>query len=471
MSSTTHSSHAQPQALPPEQSGIEPTSAALSPTALSPTALSPPAPKPESPKPESPKSESPKPEISQIGLTAANPQSGSTKSASSGQNPVSTLGKPPRPNPNQPKPPQARLTPQTAAVSKQSQENQSISPAQSGESKSLQSPSTLPESIQPAPPRSPQTESKSLTTGSQSTQSGSVSTDGAVSVVSMPNHEGAKPSSAVHVIYTPKARWRWRLRGWMFAGAIALVSLCVVLLHVLLPRGIPQLTTAPLPFEVPVPFKAPLTATPGLTSPGLLKWVKPVETPKVIPTLVPVTPETSRVVAQPAPGYGHFLYREATPGQLMIVSSYAQEIERLNEEAGLALLNMMDAARQDGVWLVPISGFRDFARQEALFQNQVAQVGSPRLAARSVAPAGYSEHHTGYAVDLADGLARAMDLSLAFGNTPAFEWLTRHANDFGFELSFPENNGQGVMYEPWHWRFVGSPRATQIFTQARLDKT
>jgi zinc D-Ala-D-Ala carboxypeptidase len=127
----------------------------------------------------------------------------------------------------------------------------------------------------------------------------------------------------------------------------------------------------------------------------------------------------------------------------------------------------MDAARRDGVWLVPVSGFRDFARQEMLFQIQIEQTGSPEAAARSVAPAGYSEHHTGYAVDLADGLARAMDLSLAFGNTPAFEWLARHANGFGFELSFPENNPQGVTYEPWHWRFVGSSTATQTFTQSR----
>ncbi|MBD2464261.1 M15 family metallopeptidase [Oscillatoria sp. FACHB-1407] len=155
----------------------------------------------------------------------------------------------------------------------------------------------------------------------------------------------------------------------------------------------------------------------------------------------------------------------------MIVGSYSQAIEerfeRMQEAAGLALLRMIDAARQDGVWLVPVSGFRDFARQEMLFQLQIEQVGSAKAAARSVAPAGYSEHHTGYAVDLADGLARAMDLSLAFGNTPAFKWLNRHAAAFGFELSFPENNPQGVMYEPWHWRFVGSPDATQTFAQAR----
>ncbi|MDX2212930.1 MAG: D-alanyl-D-alanine carboxypeptidase family protein [Oculatellaceae cyanobacterium bins.114] len=261
----------------------------------------------------------------------------------------------------------------------------------------------------------------------------------------------------VKLLHSPLLRPRLRSKWWGFAGAIAIVSLWIISLHIVLTQlGLP----APTPVQ---------TAHSGfLQSPQLLALAKPEVTPKPLPAQFPPTPD--ELTPQP-PGYGHFLYGEISPDQLMIVGSYSQAIEerfeRLSEAAGLALLRMIDAARQDGVWLVPISGFRDFARQEMLFQIQIEQVGSAVAAARSVAPAGYSEHHTGYAVDLADGLARAMDLSLAFGNTPAFEWLTRHAVEFGFELSFPENNTQGVMYEPWHWRFVGSPAATQTFAQAR----
>jgi LAS superfamily LD-carboxypeptidase LdcB len=168
---------------------------------------------------------------------------------------------------------------------------------------------------------------------------------------------------------------------------------------------------------------------------------------------------------------GHLPYAEAHPADLMVVASYnnpqEQRFERLQSDAGLALMRMLDAARADGVWIVTVSGFRDRVRQDMLFQIQTEHQGSVAIAAQTVAPPGYSEHHTGYAVDLADGLARAWDVSLSFGETDAFRWLTENAQRFGFEMSFPADNPQGVSYEPWHWRFVGSPGAEQTFAQAR----
>ena len=66
-------------------------------------------------------------------------------------------------------------------------------------------------------------------------------------------------------------------------------------------------------------------------------------------------------------------------------------------------------------------------------------------------PPGYSEHHTGRAVDVAmDGAAQ---LELGFGQTPAFRWLSENANSFSFFLSFPVGNPHGFVYEPWHWCF------------------
>lgn len=171
---------------------------------------------------------------------------------------------------------------------------------------------------------------------------------------------------------------------------------------------------------------------------------------------------------RPLPRYGHLAFAEASEADLMVVASYsqgvAQRFERLHTDAGLALLRMIDAARLDGVWIVPVSGFRDYERQSRLFRLKTHQYGSAEAAARAVAPPGHSEHHTGYAVDLSDGLARAMDISPSFGKTAAFQWLSRHAADFGFELSFPENNAQGVNYEPWHWRYVGTPESRQLFS-------
>ena len=83
------------------------------------------------------------------------------------------------------------------------------------------------------------------------------------------------------------------------------------------------------------------------------------------------------------------------------------------------------------------------------------------------APPGYSEHHTGYAIDIGDGKVPATDLSPKFANTAAFRWLEQNAPRYSFELSFPPDNPQGISYEPWHWRFVGDRESLETFYKAR----
>lgn len=169
--------------------------------------------------------------------------------------------------------------------------------------------------------------------------------------------------------------------------------------------------------------------------------------------------------------YGHFYYKQADERQLMIVSSYAtgkdKRFELMNFEAGKALMEMIYAAREKGVWIIPVSGFRNIKQQQELFQNQIKRLGSAREAAKVSAPAGYSEHHTGFAVDLSDGKFPKQDIKLQFEKTDAYRWLTSHAKEFGFEMSFKQNNSQGVNFEPWHWRYVGTPDAATIFAQAK----
>ncbi|MEN9232955.1 MAG: M15 family metallopeptidase [Gloeomargarita sp. DG02_1_bins_92] len=177
---------------------------------------------------------------------------------------------------------------------------------------------------------------------------------------------------------------------------------------------------------------------------------------------------------QPVTKYGHFPYRQIEPDRLIVVGSYGQkeylrnvEMER---EAGLALFRLINAARDRGLWIIPISGFRTVNYQADLFTRQVQRQGSEAAAARISAPPGYSEHHTGLAIDLGDGFAAGEgipDITPQFGKTRAYEWLQKNAITYGFELSYPPNNPQGVMYEPWHWRYVGSAYARQVFAQAR----
>jgi D-alanyl-D-alanine carboxypeptidase len=98
-----------------------------------------------------------------------------------------------------------------------------------------------------------------------------------------------------------------------------------------------------------------------------------------------------------------------------------------------------------------------------LFQKAVTKHGSEDAAARWVARPGFSEHHTGLALDIGDEEHPACDVELPFEETRAFKWLNENAGHLGFELSFPRGNSKGINYEPWHWRYAGSPEAKEVF--------
>jgi D-alanyl-D-alanine carboxypeptidase len=113
---------------------------------------------------------------------------------------------------------------------------------------------------------------------------------------------------------------------------------------------------------------------------------------------------------------------------------------------------MRDAAKSDGFDLLLVSAFRTVDYQRAIIDRKL-KGGAPidEILKVNAAP-GYSEHHTGRAVDIA---ARGCPpLTEAFAGTPAFSWLTAHAARFGFVMSFPRDNPHGMVYEPWHWCVV-----------------
>lgn len=189
-------------------------------------------------------------------------------------------------------------------------------------------------------------------------------------------------------------------------------------------------------------------------------------------TVASANPHQSKLVTVSSQlAYGHLSYPQVDPNRMMVVASYAtgeyQRFEYLDPEAGKALMKLIYAARNEGVWIIPVSGFRTIERQQKLFQDQIKRRGSAEAAAKVSAPAGYSEHHTGFAVDLADGRFPKQDVTYQFENTDAYHWLTVHAKDFGFEMSFTPNNSQGISYEPWHWRYVGSTRAAATFANVK----
>lgn len=161
---------------------------------------------------------------------------------------------------------------------------------------------------------------------------------------------------------------------------------------------------------------------------------------------------------------GHFPYRELPRSELIAVAPGLE----LQRDAARALMAMQEAARAEGVALVVLSGFRSMELQKRLFfEVKSARNQSAQERARVSAPPGYSEHSTGYAVDLADGSVPGSDLSADFDQTAAFAWLQNNARRFHFTLSFPQGNAQGVNYEPWHWRYEGSAQALRTFEPAQ----
>lgn len=139
----------------------------------------------------------------------------------------------------------------------------------------------------------------------------------------------------------------------------------------------------------------------------------------------------------------------------------------LRPAAAAALVRMAEAARRDGVHLLLRSGYRTHDHQSRLFFGGARARGiSLAERARVSAPPGFSEHHTGFAIDL-DDAEDPRFLRQSFDQTRAGKWLFENAARFCFEMSFPRGNPQGVVYEPWHWRFIGTVEARRIFAPAR----
>jgi len=119
-------------------------------------------------------------------------------------------------------------------------------------------------------------------------------------------------------------------------------------------------------------------------------------------------------------------------------------------DAGRAWAWMRAAALDDGVVLDAISGYRSHAYQMGIFQRKLQRgAGIEQILAVNAAP-GFSEHHTGAALDI--GTPGEPPAEESFEQTPAFVWLCAHAGRFGFSLSYPRGNRHGIVYEPWHWR-------------------
>ena len=156
---------------------------------------------------------------------------------------------------------------------------------------------------------------------------------------------------------------------------------------------------------------------------------------------------------------GHLPYNE-TPKEKLV--SIEPNIE-VHVDMRDSLLKMREEAKKDGIYLVFLSGYRSINLQNDIFYS-LKSIRNQEAAerARVSAPPGYSEHSTGFAIDIGDATQRETDFETEFENTDAFRWLIKNSAKFHFKLSFNKEN-KFIDYEPWHWRYEGSIEALKVF--------
>jgi D-alanyl-D-alanine carboxypeptidase len=136
---------------------------------------------------------------------------------------------------------------------------------------------------------------------------------------------------------------------------------------------------------------------------------------------------------------------------------------QMTQEAGDALVKMFAASEADGGGPLQIqNSYRSYAVQTNTHDSLVASLGQAKADAQSARP-GYSEHQTGLAVDVA-ALPSKCDIQACFGQTPQGIWLAANSWKFGYILRYPADKTAitGYIYEPWHFRYVGIPLATEM---------
>jgi D-alanyl-D-alanine carboxypeptidase len=144
------------------------------------------------------------------------------------------------------------------------------------------------------------------------------------------------------------------------------------------------------------------------------------------------------------------LSRQPEATELIRIDETADGRELLfTPSAATAWEQMHQAAATDGIVLQVVSAFRSIARQAEIIRAKLARDKTIEAILAVNAAPGYTEHHTGRALDL--NTPGCTPLTEGFARTAAFCWLTGHAAGFGFRLSFPRGNPHGIAFEPWHW--------------------
>lgn len=163
------------------------------------------------------------------------------------------------------------------------------------------------------------------------------------------------------------------------------------------------------------------------------------------------------------------------PEDHSITTTQLRNGQAVDERCYDDLQAMLDACRADGLSPVVCSSYRTWEKQETLYNNLVNKLiaqgysegDAKEAAGKEIAVPGTSEHQSGLAVDIVDLSYQILDS--AQEDTPVQKWLIEHCWEYGFILRYPNGKSEltGIIYEPWHYRYVGKEAAKEI-TEAGL---
>ncbi|MBT9253513.1 MAG: M15 family metallopeptidase [Brockia lithotrophica] len=219
---------------------------------------------------------------------------------------------------------------------------------------------------------------------------------------------------------------------------------------------------APDPGERETPSEPP-AAPPAQPPPQ----TPPSEKPSKPPTSPPQGPSPSPAIVPPAERESILVlvnaerrlpqgYRPPDLVRVSVRSAWGDERALLRREAAQAVEALFRDAQAAGFHPLLVSGFRSYELQATLYGNRAEE---PHI--YGVAPPGASEHQTGLAADILEE-GRGMDAT--FANTPFGQWLAAHAPEYGFVLRYPRGKEHvtRVVFEPWHFRYVGREEALEM---------
>jgi len=122
----------------------------------------------------------------------------------------------------------------------------------------------------------------------------------------------------------------------------------------------------------------------------------------------------------------------------------------LSKQCANSWMKMQLDAKKDSIDIFILSGFRSYQAQCTIIKNKIKKGMKLGEILKENKLPGLSQHHSGNAIDI---VSNGYKLSVEFEKNIAYKWLIKNANKYGFYLTYPKNNAENLMFEPWHWYF------------------